>query len=99
MSLEELIAYIGDLETHILKERHAPVSTNLEKVMSARKRLPDPARRLEIRRNANVSREVLAQQLGVSPTAVYGWERGTKPSSRHVVGYVEILEHLEKNND
>lgn len=64
-------------------------------VRRARLRLPSAERREEIRRVAGVSREAMAEDLGVSSAAIHLWERGGTPSRRNVVAYVRLLEALE----
>ena len=56
---------------------------------------PPPVRRKEIRQSARVSREAMGAELDVSPAAIYRWETGGEPNSRHIVGYVNLLNVLE----
>ena len=63
----------------------------------ARRMLPPPAQRREIRREAGLSQEDLAFALGVNGTTLCRWESGERqPSDEHVVGYQQVLAHLSE---
>jgi transcriptional regulator with XRE-family HTH domain len=59
--------------------------------------LPDPAARMAIRRAARVSRERIAEELGVQPLAVARWERGTRnPRGELRLRYAKLLSLLDE---
>jgi transcriptional regulator with XRE-family HTH domain len=58
--------------------------------------LPGPAERMAIRRRARVSRERVADELGVQPLAVARWERGTRePRGELRLRYARLLRMLD----
>ena len=59
--------------------------------------LPVPAERMAIRRRARVSRERVADELGVQPLAVARWERGTRePRGELRLRYSRLLRMLDE---
>lgn len=63
----------------------------------ARRVLPPAAERRRIREAAGVSQHEMAKALGVSWTAIYRWETGSKPRQReHEVGYADLLAELKR---
>lgn len=63
----------------------------------ARRVLPPPDERKRIREDAHVSQHEMARALGVSWTAIYRWERGSRPRQRaHEVGYADLLAELKR---
>ena len=68
----------------------------LERVR-ARRTLPVTEERRRIREAANVTQHELARALGVSWTAIYRWERGSRPRAReHEVAYADLLLELKR---
>jgi DNA-binding transcriptional regulator YiaG len=61
----------------------------------ARRRLPPPAERKEIRERAGVSLRDLALVLGVSHAAVRGWEQGATPREQRAA-YADVLAELKR---
>lgn len=60
-------------------------------------RLPPPAERRAIREAAGVSISAIARELGVSPSAVSVWEKGTfTPRPRHAAAYSDLLRALQQ---
>jgi len=58
-------------------------------------RLPSPIERRFLREQAGLSLDAMARQLGVSQSAVYRWEAGTRtPQGAALARYVELLEQL-----
>ena len=59
--------------------------------------LPGPAERMAVRRRARVSRERVADELGVQPLAVARWERGTRePRGELRLRYARLLRMLDE---
>lgn len=55
-------------------------------------RLPPPAERARIRREARITLREFAIVLGVTTTTVYRWELGaTEPKAGHAVAYADLL--------
>jgi DNA-binding XRE family transcriptional regulator len=58
--------------------------------------LPAPEKRIELRERAGLSRADLAAAIGVTPGAVWLWEKGKRqPSGSLLAKYVEALSLLE----
>ena len=66
----------------------------LERVR-ARRTLPPAKERRRIREAAGVSQHELAKALGVSWTAIYRWEQGSRPRE-HEADYARALEELKR---
>jgi transcriptional regulator with XRE-family HTH domain len=66
----------------------------LERVR-ARRALPPAAERRRIRVAAGVSQHEVAKALGVSWTAIYRWEQGSRPRE-HEAAYAQLLEELKR---
>jgi len=63
--------------------------------ITVRRRLPPPPQRRAMRQLAGLSMRHLAEELGVSVTAVGQWERGERsPRGDNLVSYVELLETI-----
>ena len=63
--------------------------------LARRAELPAPAERRRIREAAGVSQQQVADELGVSATALSYWERGTwTPTLENAVAYRRILDEL-----
>ena len=63
----------------------------------ARRVLPPSDERRRIREAAHVSQHELAKALGVSWTAIYRWEQGSRPRQReHEIRYAELLAQLRR---
>lgn len=63
----------------------------------ARRVLPPAAERRRIRDDAHVSQHEMARALGVSWTAIYRWERGSRPRQRaHEIAYADLLNDLKR---
>ncbi len=63
----------------------------------ARRVLPAPAERRQIREAANVTQRELAKALGVPQTYVWRWEGGAKPRDwQHEVAYADLLRQLRE---
>ncbi len=63
----------------------------------ARRVLPPAAERRRIREAADISQHELAKALGVSWTAIYRWERGSRPRDRqHEIRYADLLLELRR---
>ena len=60
-------------------------------------RLPEPAERKRIREQAGVSLQRMADELGVSVTSIWHWEKGQDgPSLENAARYRELLDQLDK---
>jgi len=62
-------------------------------------KLPEPAERKRIRREAGLSLRRLGEALGVTEGAMWRWENGTPgqgPSLENAIRYRELLEELQK---
>lgn len=62
-------------------------------------RLPEPAERKRIRKEAGLSLKRLGEELGVTETAVWHWENGTSgqgPSAENAPRYKQLLDKLAK---
>lgn len=60
--------------------------------VGARRALPSPASRRALREQAGASRESVAAAVGVTPGAVYFWEKGLRsPKGENLLRYVEVL--------
>jgi len=68
--------------------------SELLRLSDARRRLPAPSMRTEIRQAARVSCEEMAATLGVHKSTIFAWEAGATPQGRYIVAYVELLEEL-----
>jgi DNA-binding transcriptional regulator YiaG len=67
----------------------------LAELLDARRRLPPPEGRRKIREDANVSRAVVADAVGVTAAAVGYWESGERePRPEQLVRYVDVLDTL-----
>jgi DNA-binding transcriptional regulator YiaG len=63
----------------------------------ARRILPPAAERRRIREDAHVSQHEIAKAVGVSWTAVYRWEQGSRPRLReHEIRYADLLADLRR---
>lgn len=59
--------------------------------------LPSPSDRVGIRQRAWITRERIAQELGVQPSTVGRWERGAcDPHGALRLKYAQLLRHLEE---
>jgi len=68
----------------------------LERVR-ARRMLPVADERRRIREAAGVSQHEMATALGVSWTAIWRWEQGSRPREhRHEVAYADLLNELKR---
>jgi transcriptional regulator with XRE-family HTH domain len=68
----------------------------LERVR-ARRVLPVAAERRRIRKAAGVAQREMAEALGVSWTAIYRWEQGSRPRRHeHEVAYADLLNELKR---
>ena len=66
--------------------------TLIEQIKAAR--LPAPAERRSIREAAGVTLTEIADELGVTATAVMRWERGTEPQRDRAIAYRQLLDAL-----
>jgi len=58
--------------------------------------LPPPGERQRIRREAGVTLEALANELGVTPNTAWRWEHGyMRPSLDHAAAYRALLDELQ----
>lgn len=72
------------------------MTTFLDEVRAAR-RLPSPSTAKLIRESAGVSLSRLAREVGVSPSTVLRWERGTfRPRGPQGAAYAALLEQLRE---
>lgn len=71
------------------------VSSLLENAR-ARRGLPDPDERKRLRVDAGLSLRQVAQALDVSHTAVMFWEAGQMPRGEALLGYIELLDGLQR---
>lgn len=63
----------------------------------ARRKLPHPSERRQIREQAGVSLRELAAAIGVSHVAITRWEAGSTPASpEHTATYGRILDELRR---
>jgi DNA-binding transcriptional regulator YiaG len=81
-------------DTDSLTGSKPKVDELLERVR-ARRVLPPAAERRRIREQAGVSQHEVAKALGVSWTAVYRWEQGSRPRE-HEAAYAELLAELQR---
>jgi transcriptional regulator with XRE-family HTH domain len=63
--------------------------------LRARRALPLPAARRQIRDDAGASLRDVAREIGVSATSVLRWERGASPGI-HTAAYARLLEELKR---
>lgn len=63
-------------------------------LVRARRPLPPPERRAELRKAARLRLQDMADLIGVTPATVWNWERGIEPSKRHYDAYRDALETL-----
>lgn len=60
-------------------------------------KLPPPAERARIRREARITLREFAQVLGVTTTTVYRWELGvTEPKNAHAIAYADLLAKIKE---
>ena len=52
----------------------------------------------ELRKRYGLSREGLADRLGVSIASIYRWERGAKPNRIAVRAFIRLREELERGS-
>ena len=72
--------------------------SNLDEILRARRALPEPQRRREIREASGLSLHRIGQEIGVTPAAVALWETGqSMPTPDHLIAYVALLEKLQAN--
>jgi transcriptional regulator with XRE-family HTH domain len=58
----------------------------------AREALPPPARRSEIRKQAGLTLQEVADAVGVTFGAIWNWENGIRqPRGQHLANYIEAL--------
>ena len=63
----------------------------------SKRRLPTPEYRRALRREADLTLEHVAAQLGVTKSAVSRWERGLRdPQGRNRIRYGELLAELKE---
>ena len=63
----------------------------------ARRLLPPEDERRRIRVDAHVSQHEMARALGVSWTAIWRWENGSRPRQRaHEIAYADLLAELKR---
>lgn len=66
-------------------------------LIDARRPLPPPAQRAELRKAARLRLQDIADLIGVSAPAVWNWERGKyEPKADHYETYRDLLETLAK---
>lgn len=58
--------------------------------------LPSPRERRRIRERAGATLRDVAQELGVNPMSVHGWERGAQPRREHAIAYRRLLDRLDE---
>ena len=63
--------------------------------LQARRVLPLAAERRQIRLDAGASLRDVAREIGVSPTSVIRWERGSSPGV-HTAAYARLLGELKR---
>jgi len=66
----------------------------VQQLVRARRPLPPPERRVELRKAARLRLKDIADLIGVTPTTVWNWERGIEPKPRYHDKYREVLEAL-----
>ncbi len=60
-------------------------------------KLPPPAERARIRREARITLQEFAQVLGITTTTVYRWELGdTEPKMAHAIAYSDLLAKIQE---
>lgn len=70
---------------------------NVASVIELRNRLPVPAERRAIRERAQLSRQVVAHDLGVTQETLYQWETGrAEPQAANLERYVGLLDQLRE---
>jgi DNA-binding transcriptional regulator YiaG len=67
--------------------------TELLDRLRARRTLPSPSERKEIRKAAGASLRDVAKALGTSPASIFRWEEGASPGPLTRL-YAELLEEL-----
>lgn len=75
------------------------ITSRLRAEIHARRELPPPERRRELRVRAGLPQQWIADRLGVGRTAVSMYESGQReprPGTKRRARYLEILEALEE---
>lgn len=70
--------------------------TRLAALVRERRALPTPDELREIREEAGVTREELAQAIGVTPQAIANWEAGRRPRRDLIPAYLAALNVLRE---
>jgi transcriptional regulator with XRE-family HTH domain len=71
--------------------------SQLAQEVANRRRLPPPAIASAIRREAGVTQERLARELGVSRVSISRWESGSRvPSGENRNRYADLLEEIRR---
>jgi transcriptional regulator with XRE-family HTH domain len=67
------------------------------RLAGARRRLPPPAARRQLRERAGLSQETVGNALGVTREAVARWELGERtPRPATALAYLELLDRLAR---
>lgn len=71
--------------------------STLLRLIRARRALPEPEERRQVRESAGLSLRAFANAIGVSPSTVARWESGERePSGPFLFVYVDGLRTLQK---
>jgi DNA-binding transcriptional regulator YiaG len=87
------------MEPYTAPDEGATPAEQLARRIRAAK-LPPPAERARIRREARITLREFAQVLGVTTTTVYRWEIGdADPKTDHAVAYADLLNKVRQALD
>lgn len=73
------------------------MKADIRAYLAARRALPPPTERRDIRTKAGISLAAAAAEIGVSRGAVWHWEQGRQePRGDNLIRYVKVLQMLRR---
>ena len=81
---------------HVTSASVEHTSGALVEEIRARRRLPSPALRRALRREAGIAQDAAASHIGVHRVTLARWESGATPRAKHLGPYLRFLDTLEQ---